>query len=118
MLYPELQRLSFSGNKLEDVTEFLRDVQTVAFTVGRQRDDDWRADYVATCLSGPALIFYMSLNSDDRYSWDTLCRLLLLEFSRRSPEAPAAAPAPTRAPQLRPADPSRYELSPHRFLNA
>lgn len=119
------QQASFSGNGLDDVTEFLRDVQKVAFSAGRQRDDDWRADYVATCLSGPAMIFYMTLSDEDRYSWPKLCRSLLTEFSRPAPappEAPAAVPAaaPPRPPhaQAPAARPPRFEVPAHECHSA
>lgn len=91
-------RPTFSGNPSEDVTIFIQSVQMVAFEQGRQRDDDWRTDYLTTCLSGDALLFYSELDDEDQYSWRRLRAALLQRFARSlAPEPPAAA----MGPQLR-----------------
>jgi len=89
-----MERMRFTGLGSEDVTEFLSDVQWVAFKEGHPRDDDWRVDYVAACLSGAALRWYSELEGEDQYSWMRLRQALLQHFDRTSAPSPAAAAAP------------------------
>ncbi|KAG8990917.1 hypothetical protein FRB93_002989 [Tulasnella sp. JGI-2019a] len=101
---------TFSGERGQDPAAFIRAIQTIAFAQGRQRDNDWQADYAATCLAGPAMQWYCSLRDEERSSWSDLRRALLQRFSAslvptsppaaapvfaampRGPEAPAARP--------------------------
>lgn len=73
--------VTFSGSPSEDVTIFIQHVQKVAFARGRQRDDDWRTDYLTTCLSGDARVFYSQLEDEDQYSWRRLRSALLQKFA-------------------------------------
>ncbi|KAG9024422.1 hypothetical protein FRB95_011533 [Tulasnella sp. JGI-2019a] len=70
----------FSGEGLEDVATFMQNVQEVAFAQGRQRDDEWRTDYVGTRLAGAAMRWYLLLDDEIRYTWAKLCRALLQRF--------------------------------------
>ncbi|KAG8993119.1 hypothetical protein FRB94_011048 [Tulasnella sp. JGI-2019a] len=109
----ELERMSFSG--AEDITVFMQDLQRVAFSQGRQRDDDWRVDYLTTCLTGSALLWYMRLEEDTRYSWMNLSRALLLRFSpidAQPPSPPAASPPSRRLSLIVPQPPSAPVTTP------
>ncbi|KAG8993121.1 hypothetical protein FRB94_011050 [Tulasnella sp. JGI-2019a] len=76
----DLECMIFSGGDSEDVTVFIRNVQEAAFAQGRQRDDEWRADYVGTRLTGAAMRWYLLLDDEIRFSWAKLCRALLQKF--------------------------------------
>ncbi|KAG8986522.1 hypothetical protein FRB94_002752 [Tulasnella sp. JGI-2019a] len=83
----ETERPIFSGGDAEDVTNFILRVQQIGFSQGRSRDDDWHADYAATCLAGAAMRWYCQL---DCLPWIHLRRALTLQFPfplvRDSPE--------------------------------
>ncbi|KAG9013355.1 hypothetical protein FRB93_000878 [Tulasnella sp. JGI-2019a] len=74
------EQLTFSGKETEDITTFLQEVQQIALAEGRQRDDDWRADYVGGCLKGPAFQWYIVQEDHIRFTWTSLCRALLQRF--------------------------------------
>ncbi|KAG8854788.1 hypothetical protein FRB96_007317 [Tulasnella sp. 330] len=106
-----LQEITFDGNESENVSLFLQNVKRVAFAQGRQRDDEWLADYVETCLIDDALEWYDTLDKDIQRDFSSL-RTAMLERFRRStrianmPLAPAAAaprlispPIPNPPPQ-------------------
>ncbi|KAG9029569.1 hypothetical protein FRB95_005198 [Tulasnella sp. JGI-2019a] len=85
-------RPTFSGTADEDVAVFIHNIQRVAFGMGRQRDNDWQADYAATCLTGNAIRWYSELEDDNiRYNWTLLRRALSQQF-------PLPVPAITVAP--------------------
>ncbi|KAG8990920.1 hypothetical protein FRB93_002992 [Tulasnella sp. JGI-2019a] len=85
----------FSGEPGEDAADFVGNIQRIAFAQGRQRDDEWQADYAATCLAGPAMRWYCDLEDDKRMAWSNLRRSLLQHFPPLPlPTAPPAAPPP------------------------
>ncbi|KAG9029573.1 hypothetical protein FRB95_005202 [Tulasnella sp. JGI-2019a] len=71
---------TFSGKSDEDAATFIRSIQKIAFAQGRQRDDEWQADYAATCLDGVAMRWYCDLEEEQRFSWSDLRRALLQRF--------------------------------------
>ncbi|KAG8992436.1 hypothetical protein FRB94_013938 [Tulasnella sp. JGI-2019a] len=105
MTSDDLSQLSFSGNADEDAATFIRSIQKIAFALGRHRDQDWPADYAATCLDGIAMRWYCDLEDEQRLSWNGLRRALLQRFPPPLvPGSPAAAPPPestTSHPQSR-----------------
>lgn len=70
----------FSGEDGEDIAVFLQDVLGVAFEKKCMRDDDWIADYTATCLRGDALRWYIRLSPDVKRSGGKLYLALLDHF--------------------------------------
>lgn len=80
-------RPTFSGARDEDVAVFIHNIQRVAFAMGKQRDNDWQADYASTCLLGNAMRWYSELEDDDtRYSWSLLRRALSQRFPLPVPD--------------------------------
>ncbi|KAG8845117.1 hypothetical protein FRB96_002719 [Tulasnella sp. 330] len=113
-----MEFLSFSGKKSEDVTEFLQNVTRIAFKEGKSRDDNWLADYVESCLTGPALDWYAQLGTDSQRNWTSLRIALLQNYTARRdtsfiPAPPAAAPPGTglRQPPLAYGYPDKHRLS-------
>ncbi|KAG8952251.1 hypothetical protein FRC04_004958, partial [Tulasnella sp. 424] len=64
--------LSFYGKKDLSSHDFVQKVQRIAFQQGKQRDDDWVADFAATCFSGEALEWYIGLDEETQTSWRKL----------------------------------------------
>ncbi|KAG9029574.1 hypothetical protein FRB95_005203 [Tulasnella sp. JGI-2019a] len=106
----EPTRPIFSGKSDEQVAPFIRRIQEISFAQGRQRDNDWQADYAATCLDGDALRWYSELNDETRNSWNELRRALLQRFpppaANQPPEAVATSPPPPLPPPPPPPEPS------------
>ncbi|KAG8888370.1 hypothetical protein FRB98_007765 [Tulasnella sp. 332] len=99
-----VEHITFEGRKNESVTLFLQNVKRIAFAEGRQRDQEWLADYVETCLAEKALEWYIALDQKIRYDFDAL-RVAMVERFRvvtpaNLPPAPAAAAPPFTAPTL------------------
>ncbi|KAG8993511.1 hypothetical protein FRB94_013262 [Tulasnella sp. JGI-2019a] len=96
-----LERITFEGKDTEDVTLFLQNVKRIAFMQGRQRDDGWLADYVETCLSGEALLWYIPLDEDFKRNF-SLLRIAMVEHfaAPATPDhyIPAAAPVTPTTP--------------------
>lgn len=105
---PPIDFLSFSGPG-DDVLAFVQSVQRTAFLQNRQRDDAWIADFVSTCLSGPALIWYSTvLDKTTQLDWSELRRAMIQRYlpSEENPLVPASAaasppPASALLPPLR-----------------
>lgn len=91
---PSLEFLTFEGRDDEDVTLFLRNVNRVAFSQGRQRDDNWTCDYLQTCLAGRALRFFAGLDESVQISWKSLRQAFLDQFDQSSIVFPPSQPPP------------------------
>ena len=65
----------------EECTEFIRSVRAHAFSQGKTRDDEWIADYAATRMTGPAVIWFEGLEEETQTSWKLLRRVLLDEYA-------------------------------------
>ncbi|KAG8848028.1 hypothetical protein FRB96_001320 [Tulasnella sp. 330] len=98
------EELIFYGKEDEDVTSFLQKVKRVAFGQGRQRDQEWLVDYLETCLSGKALIWYLGLDEKSKSSFTTLSIAMIGHFPVPSASIPSAlaAAAPPPAPGFSP----------------
>ena len=64
----------------ENCESFVIAVAQKMFAEGRQRDDAYIADYVATRLTGKALRWYALLDRDVQKDWVPLRRALLKNF--------------------------------------
>ncbi|KAG8878154.1 hypothetical protein FRB97_002748 [Tulasnella sp. 331] len=101
-------RPTFSGKQDEDVAVFIHNIQRVAFAMGKQRDNDWQADYASTCLLGNAMRWYSELEDDEtRYSWTLLRRALSQRFPLPVPDmAVESATASMASPSIDDAPPA------------
>lgn len=70
--------LVFNGTDDQSSGAFVQSVQRIAFREGRARDEEWIADYAATCFEGDALSWYAGVDDETRGSWKRL-RLSLLQ---------------------------------------
>ena len=73
--------LVFNGDGSMTVDVFLRRLRTRAMNAGKLRDPDWMADYLSTCIEGPALAWYESLDDDTQQDWKRLRILLIQRFA-------------------------------------
>lgn len=95
--------LLFDGKEGLSSHEFVQQVQRTAFQQGKQRDDEWVADFAATSFSGEALEWYVSLDEEAQTSWRKLRAGLIQRWPVKSEETasdeayldPAATPRPT-----------------------
>ncbi|KAG8992826.1 GTP-binding protein Rab-3D [Tulasnella sp. JGI-2019a] len=89
----QTELLTFDGSDTSDVTTFLQNVKRVAFSQGRQRDNDWLVDYAEASLTGDALRWFHELDEDTVDSWKALRGAFLHRFKK-----PVSVPAPAAAP--------------------
>jgi len=85
--------VTFAGAKDESCLAFIVAVRKRAFDQGKARDNDWIADFVATCLRGDALLWHMKLPKETRYDWVTLQDALVKRFPENVKEASATLAA-------------------------
>lgn len=85
----------FDGTGGLGADQFVRAVRKAAFSLGRQKDDAWCAQFASTCLEGDALDFYEGLGEATQDSWKLLLNALLNRF--RSTSQPSNAPVPAAA---------------------
>ncbi|KAG8888375.1 hypothetical protein FRB98_007770 [Tulasnella sp. 332] len=93
-----LEHISFGGKDTENVTLFLQSVKRVAFAQGRQRDQEWQVDYVETCLSDKALLWYITLEQKTRSDFHSLRVAMIEHFAIPTDIPPAPAPAAALIP--------------------
>lgn len=56
----------------------------MAFQQGKQRDDEWVADFAATCFGGEALEWYVDLDEESQTSWRKLRARLIQRWHIKS----------------------------------
>lgn len=110
---PPIDQITFEGKDTEDATLLLQSVKRVAFALDRQRDQEWLADYVETCLAGTALMWYVALDEKTRYDFNSLRIAMIERFSQSIPMCiPRAPPAAALPHPLPPQDPPRCSRPP------
>lgn len=95
-----MELLAFTGDRSEDVTVFLREVTRVALVNRRQRDNDWKADYIQSCLAGSALRWYTLLDDEVQSDFNLLRRALLESYDGAPSPATSATPVSSPRPEL------------------
>ncbi|KAG8989288.1 hypothetical protein FRB90_002324 [Tulasnella sp. 427] len=93
--------LIFRGN---DVEGFIKSIRRQAFQSDKLEDDQWIANYAATCLGGEAFKWYSSLEPEIRSNWRMLEEKLLERFTPPTEgvveEAPVLPPLPQPTPRV------------------
>ncbi|KAG9042080.1 hypothetical protein FS837_011364 [Tulasnella sp. UAMH 9824] len=85
--------VSFAGTSTESVTSFIHSVHRVAFLFSRVEDDKWIAHYASTCFLDSALVWYIGLGEETRFSWEKLRTALVNCY-------PVQSAAPRIGPKL------------------
>lgn len=70
----------FRGEPSEEIEDFVRQIRAEVFERGKSRDDEWIADFAATCFTGNALWWYENLSPDIQGSWTLLRQALLAKY--------------------------------------
>lgn len=104
--------VTFGGSLDESSGAFVQCVQRIGFQQGRSKDDEWLAEYAATCFEGDAIVWYAELEDEVRESWKKLRAALLRKYP---PTAGGRTPSPwPNAPDagsVTPVTPSAGSLS-------
>ncbi|KAG9020817.1 hypothetical protein FS837_007873, partial [Tulasnella sp. UAMH 9824] len=72
--------LEFSGKDSDECENFIAAVMRLAFAQGKQRDDAWIADFVASRLTKDALRWWIKLDEETQTSWKLLRRAMDLKY--------------------------------------
>ncbi|KAG9021582.1 hypothetical protein FRB95_001910 [Tulasnella sp. JGI-2019a] len=105
--WPE-EDLKFTGtNGPAECGRFISAIRKHAYLHGKQRDDEWITDLVATCLSGIALTWHVMLPSQIAWHWGSLQQALVERFVLVSEGAaegstPSLMPTKTIQPRIFP----------------
>lgn len=70
----------FHGIDGVEAEEWVCAVRHKALSLGRQRDNDWVADFASTCLAGDALRWYENLDEDVQGDWRKLRLAILTQW--------------------------------------
>ncbi|KAG9047180.1 hypothetical protein FS837_002872 [Tulasnella sp. UAMH 9824] len=74
------EELSFRGKDATECEEFIAAILKHAFARGKQRDDQWMADFAATCLANDALRWWSGLDEEVQGSWKLLRRAMFSKY--------------------------------------
>lgn len=74
------EQLNFFGKDSSECENFIANVMKHAYDEGKQRDDEWIADFVGTCLRQDALRWWAGLDETTRRSWTLLQKALFLRY--------------------------------------
>lgn len=83
LLTPSLSEPGLPVFRGEDATEceaFLNAVARQALSLGKQRDDQWVADFAASCFTHNALRWLNSLDDETQRSWKLLRNAMLSRY--------------------------------------
>lgn len=67
-----VDNLEFRGEDSEECHKFISAVLKYAYAQGKQRDDEWVADFAATCFKGEALRWWTGVGPQTQESWKLL----------------------------------------------
>ncbi|KAG9044081.1 hypothetical protein FS837_008818 [Tulasnella sp. UAMH 9824] len=73
-------QLQFRGQDAIECKNFVAALIKLAFTQGKQRDDQWIADFAATCMADDALVWWSALDEEVQGSWKLLRQAMLSEY--------------------------------------
>ncbi|KAG9031770.1 hypothetical protein FS837_002891 [Tulasnella sp. UAMH 9824] len=72
--------LEFRGRDAEECERFINAVARQALAAGKQRDDQWPADFAASCFVGGALRWWDGLDERTQSSWRLLRKTMLSRY--------------------------------------
>lgn len=76
----EPAQLEFCGRDAEECERFINAVTRQALAAGKQRDDQWSADFAASCFIGGALRWWDGLDERTQSSWRLLRKAMLSRY--------------------------------------
>ncbi|KAG9027156.1 hypothetical protein FS837_004366 [Tulasnella sp. UAMH 9824] len=76
----EPSQLEFRGRDAEECEKFIHAVSRQALAAGKQRDDQWLADFAVSCFTGGALRWWGGLDERTQSSWRSLRQAMLSRY--------------------------------------
>lgn len=73
-------QLQFRGQDGTECRNFIAALLKIAFAQGKQRDDQWMADFAATCMVDDALAWWSALDEEVQGSWKLLRQAMLSTY--------------------------------------
>ncbi|KAG9032125.1 hypothetical protein FS837_002797 [Tulasnella sp. UAMH 9824] len=73
-------QLQFRGQHATECEDFMTAIVRRAFAQGKQRDDQWMADFAATCMVNDAMRWWGALDEETQGSWKLLRRAMLSKY--------------------------------------
>ncbi|KAG8993228.1 hypothetical protein FRB93_002065 [Tulasnella sp. JGI-2019a] len=92
--------LTFTGTDAAECERFIGAVRRHAYLNGKQRDDEWITDLVATCLSGAALKWHVKLPGQIAWHWGNLQEAMIDRFAPTIEETTEGSTPSLGAPQI------------------
>ncbi|KAG8900601.1 hypothetical protein FRC00_012112 [Tulasnella sp. 408] len=77
----ESDTIVFTGVEGLSCHQFIRAVREQALAAGKQRDDQWIADYASIRFDGEALKWFESLEDETQSDWKLLRRAVLARYA-------------------------------------
>ncbi|KAG9009523.1 hypothetical protein FRB94_014192 [Tulasnella sp. JGI-2019a] len=94
------EELAFSGFDAAECERFIGAVRKYAYLHGKQRDDEWITDLVASCLSGKALKWHVKLSSQIAWNWGSLQEAMVDQFALTVEEINEGSTTSQEAPRI------------------
>ncbi|KAG9041507.1 hypothetical protein FS837_012184, partial [Tulasnella sp. UAMH 9824] len=76
----ESEQIAFEGRDGTEAENFIRDVKSRAFKLGKQKDNEWMAAFASICFSGNALRWFESLDDETQSDWKLLRAAILAKY--------------------------------------
>ncbi|KAG8912131.1 hypothetical protein FRC01_005272, partial [Tulasnella sp. 417] len=73
-------QLQFRGKDATECEDFISAIVKRAFAQGKQRDDQWMADFAANCMVNDAMRWWSKLDEEVQGSWKLLRRAMLSRY--------------------------------------
>ncbi|KIO19456.1 hypothetical protein M407DRAFT_30883 [Tulasnella calospora MUT 4182] len=80
MAAKEPGQLEFRGEDATECENFINAVARHALSVGKQRDDQWVADFASSCCTHNAIRWWNSLNDETQGSWKLFRNAILARY--------------------------------------
>ncbi|KIO28256.1 hypothetical protein M407DRAFT_22470 [Tulasnella calospora MUT 4182] len=77
---PDSDQLQFRGKDATECKSFIAALLKLAFARGKQRDDQWMAEFAATCMADDALVWWGELDEEVQGSWKLLRQAMRSEY--------------------------------------
>ncbi|KAG9032124.1 hypothetical protein FS837_002796 [Tulasnella sp. UAMH 9824] len=74
------EQLRFRGQDATECKRFIAALLKLAFTQGKQRDDQWMAEFAASCIEDDALVWWSDLDEEVQGSWNLLKQVMRSEY--------------------------------------
>ncbi|KAG8916919.1 hypothetical protein FRC01_002781 [Tulasnella sp. 417] len=81
-------QIAFEGRDGTEAENFIRNVKSRAFKLGKQKDNGWMAAFASICFAGNALRWFESLDDETQSDWKLLRSAILAKYPAGSVNSP------------------------------